>query len=69
LLHEPPLGTLPAFTFFMQLHSGVALAPEGDFSSLVVVWFADALPPTCRLIWSPMCGASRGGQWARDGVY
>lgn len=44
LLHEPPPGALPNYTYLMQLHSHDALAPEGDFSSLVAVWFADSLP-------------------------
>lgn len=43
-LHEVQSGGLLAFTYFMQLHSYSALTPGGDFSSLVVVWFADSLP-------------------------
>ncbi|MDO9507242.1 hypothetical protein [Hydrogenophaga sp.] len=44
LLHEPPPGPLPAFTYFMQLHSYVPLKPDADCSSMVAVWFDDALP-------------------------
>lgn len=48
LLHEPPPGELPAYTFLLQLHSYVPLKPDADCSSMVVVWLADALPALLR---------------------
>lgn len=44
LLHEPPPGPLPMYTYFLALHSEVPLSAENSFSSLVSVWFADSLP-------------------------
>lgn len=69
LLHEPPPGPLPSLTYFMQLHSAVALAPEGDFSSLVVVWLADALPADLQADLEAQVQLIEWEQWARDGVY
>lgn len=69
LLYEPPPGALPAFTYFMQLHSYDALAPEGDFSSLVAVWFADALPTDLRAELKAQVQRVRWEKHAVDGVY
>jgi hypothetical protein len=69
LLHEPPPGALPAFTYFMQLHSYAALAPEGDFSSLMVVWFDGALPVDLRTELAAQVERVEWSKWAKDGVY
>jgi hypothetical protein len=69
LLHEPPLGALPAFTYFMQLHSYDPLAPEGDFSSLVAVWFADALPANLQAELVAQVRRIKWDEHAVDGVY
>lgn len=69
LMHEPPLGALPAFTYFMQLHSYAALTPEADFSSLVAVWFADALPANLQGELAVQVQRIEWEMHAVDGVY
>src|SRR5687768_6009711 len=69
LLREPPDGPLPAFTFFVQLHSYTPVKPGADCSSLVVVWFADALPDCLP---AELAAQLQGIQWetyAKDGDY
>jgi hypothetical protein len=43
-VHEPPDGLIPAYTMFAEFCSYTPIKPEFDFSSLVLVWFADSLP-------------------------
>lgn len=69
LLHEPPAGALPVFTYFMQLHSSAALTPDGDFSSLVVVRFSDSLPADLQ---AELAAQVRRIEWEKnavDGIY
>lgn len=69
LLHEPPPGALPDYTMLMQLNSYSALNPDGDFSSLVVVWFSDALPAELPGELAAQVQRIEWARWARDGVY
>lgn len=69
LLHEPPPGPLPKYTYFTQLQSYVALGPEGDFSSLVVVWFAETLPVDLQAELEAQVQRVEWARWAKDGVY
>lgn len=69
MLHKPPSAALPVFTFFMQLHCHDALTPEGDFSSLVVVWFDDSLPADLQ---AELAAQVERVEWelqAADGLY
>jgi len=43
IVEAPPLGELPALICFLHLEAA-PLGRDGDFSSLVVVWFTDKLP-------------------------
>lgn len=69
LLQQPPPGPLPAFTYFMQLQSYAALTPDGDFSSLVVVWFSDSLPADLQGVLEAQMRRIEWARWAMDGVY
>lgn len=69
LLRQPPDGPLPTFTFFVQLHSYTPVKPGADCSSLVVVWFADALPDCLP---AELTTQLHGIEWethAKDGNY
>ena len=69
LLRDPPDGPLPAFTFFVQLHSYTPVKLGADCSSLVIVWFADALPDCLP---AELVTQLQGIEWerhAKDGNY
>jgi len=69
LLREPPAGQLPRFTFFAQLHSHAPIKPGFDCSSMVVVWFAEALPGHLA---TELAAQINGIDWerhAKDGNY
>jgi hypothetical protein len=69
LLREPPAGPLPAFTFFVQLASYTPVVPGADCSSLVVVWFADALPDCLPAELGTQLQGIEWERYAKDGNY
>ena len=48
LVHEPPPGTLPRYTFYASLDSSQPRHPEADYFNLVVCWFGNNLPENVR---------------------
>jgi hypothetical protein len=44
LVLDPLDGPLPEYTFLASLGSYAPIQPEADFSSMVIVWFANTLP-------------------------
>jgi hypothetical protein len=69
LLREPAPGPLPAYTFFVQLHSYTPIQPGADSSSLVVVWFGADLP---ECLPAELAAQMQGIEWeryAKDGNY
>ena len=69
LLQEPPDGRLPTFTFFVKLHSYTPVKPPADYSSLVVVWFADALPDCLPAELATRLQDIEWDKYAKDGDY
>lgn len=67
-LREPPPGPLPAYTLFLQLE-GDPINAEADFSSVVVVWFADSLPENLQTCICAQAMALDWNRYARDGRF
>jgi hypothetical protein len=68
LLREPPAGRLPIFTFLAEL-DGSPIKPGFDCSSLVVVWFADALPDSLSAELTRQIEGIEWEKYARDNLY
>jgi hypothetical protein len=69
LLREPAAGPLPSYTFFVQLHSYTPVKPGADCSSLVVVWFSDALPDSLSAELATQLQGVEWERYAKDGNY
>lgn len=69
LVREPTAGPLPSYTFFLQLHSYTPVKPGADCSSLVVVWFSDALPDSLSAELATQLQGVEWERYAKDGHY
>jgi hypothetical protein len=67
LLHEPPCGSLPAYTFFASLVSNEPVHPGADFSRLVLCWFGDSLPESVRGSVASQLETLEWDRYAKDG--
>ncbi len=69
LLHEPPPGRLPAYTFFADLHSLEPIHAGADGSDLVVCWFGHSLPESIRSVVASELEGVDWDSYAKDVYY